>query len=105
VSVVDRLYAALNAHDVDGFVACYTPDATIEDGHDTILARGQAGLRERLDAMLEEHPAARWEPLTRIGVGPFVVQQEEVVGRSGPAKKVCVYLLDGDLIARERVLA
>ena len=105
MSVVDRLYAALNAHDVEGFVACYTPDATIEDGHDRVLARGQAGLRERLDAMLEEHPAAQWELLTRIETGPFVVQHEEVVGRGATTRQVCVYLLDGDLIVRERVLA
>jgi hypothetical protein len=105
VSVVERLYAALNAHDVDAFAACYAPDATIEDGHDAVLARGHAALRERFGGILEEHPAARWVPLERIEVGPFVVLHEEVVGRGEPGRQVCVYLVDGDVILRETVLA
>ena len=105
MSVVERLYAALNAHDVEGFVACYAEDATIEDGHDTVLARGHEGLRARYSGILDQHPGAHWEPLTRIEAGPFVVQHEEVTGRGESRRQVCVYLVAGDLIVRERVLA
>ena len=41
---VERVLAALNAHDLDAFVACYAPDATIEDGEDTVAARGHDAL-------------------------------------------------------------
>lgn len=105
MSVIERLYAALNAHDVEAFVACYAEDATIEDGHDAVLARGHDGLRERYRGILEEHPGARWEVLTSIETGPFVVQHEEVTGRGEPRRQVCVYLLEDDLVVRERVLA
>lgn len=105
VDVVDRVVAALNAHDVDAFAACYAEDATIEDGRDTVLARGHDGVRERLDRILEEYPSARWEVLSRIESGPFVVQHEELSGRGGSRRHVCVFLVDGDRIARELVLA
>lgn len=105
MSVVERVIDAVNAHDLEAFVACYASAATIEDGYDEILARGHAGLRERYGPMLEEHPTARWAVLTRIEAGPFVVQHEEVVGRGDPSRHVCVYLVVDDLIVRERVLA
>ena len=38
--VVARVVDALNAHDVDAFIGCYTEDATVEDGYDDVLARG-----------------------------------------------------------------
>jgi hypothetical protein len=34
-TVIDRLLAAMNALDVDGFVSCYASSATIEDGEDS----------------------------------------------------------------------
>jgi hypothetical protein len=103
--VVDRVVEALNTHDVDAFVACYAEDATIEDGRDTVLACGHDGVRERLDRILEEHPSARWEVLSRIESGPFVVQHEELGGRGDATRHVCVFLVEGDRIARELVLA
>ena len=35
--VLDRYYAAQNAHDVDALVACFTPDATVHDEGRTIV--------------------------------------------------------------------
>ena len=102
--VVDRVVDALNAHDVDAFVACYAEDATIEDGLDEVLARGHDGLRARYAPMFEEFPDARWQTLTRIDSGPFVVQHEEVTGRGEPARHVCIYLVRDGLIGRERIL-
>lgn len=103
--VVDRVLAALNAHDIEGFVACYTDDATIEDGHDRIAARGHDALRERYAPMFERHPEIRVSALSRVDAGPFVVQHEEVTGRGEPERHVAVYLVRDDRIARERLLA
>lgn len=102
--VIDRLLAALNAHDVDAFVACYAEDATIENGHDKVVARGHDELRGRYGPMFEESPDVRVESLSRTEVGPFVVQEERVTGRGEPQRHVAVYLVEDGVIARERLL-
>jgi hypothetical protein len=101
---VDRLLEALNAHDLDAFVACYAADATIENGHDKVVARGHNELRARYGPMFEESPDVRVEPLSRTVVGEFVVQEERVTGRGEPQRHVAVYLVQDGVITRERLL-
>jgi hypothetical protein len=104
MSVADRVLAALNAHDVEAFVACYAADATIEDGYDAVAARGAREIKERYAPMFEQYPALRVEALSRVEVGEFVVQHEEVTGRGDAARHVAVYLVRDDRIVRERLL-
>ena len=54
--VVDRVVAAINARDIESFVACYAEDATIEDGYDRVGIRGRDELRERYVAMFDRFP-------------------------------------------------
>jgi hypothetical protein len=103
--VVDRLLAALNAHDLDAFVSCYASDATIEDAHDRIQARGHDELRARYAPMFESLPNLRVEALHRIDVGDFVVQEERVTGRGLPQRHVAVYHVDANRIRRERLVS
>jgi hypothetical protein len=102
--VVDRVLVALNEHDLDAFVACYAGDATIENGHDDVLVRGQDELRSRYGSMFEQLPDIRVEALARTDVGAFVVQEEVVTGRGEPERHVAVYFVRDGLIARERLL-
>jgi hypothetical protein len=102
--VIDRLLVALNAHDVDAFLACYAQDATIENGHDEVLVRGHDELRSRYGPMFEQLPDVRVEALMRTVVGEFVVQEELVNGRGEPERHVAVYLVRDGLVARERLL-
>ena len=102
---VGRVLDALNAHDLDAFVACYAEQATIEDGYDDVLASGHAGIRARYGPMFAEFPDAQWSVLERIETGEFVVQHEEVTGRGEPARHVAVYLVRDGLITRERLVA
>jgi hypothetical protein len=104
VNVIDRVLAALNAHDLERFVGCYAPEATIEDGYDTVFAHGHAELREKYGAMFDQLPELRVEPGRRTAVGEFVVQEESVIGRGDPLDQVAVYLVRDDLIVRERLL-
>ena len=103
--VVDRVLAALNARDIDAFVACYAEDATIEDGFDRVAARGRDALRERYGDTFGRYPEIRVEAIRRTDVGNFVVQEEAVTGRAGHERHVAVYLIADGLIARERLLA
>ena len=45
VGVIDKQIEAYNAHDIEGFLACYAPDAVIEDGRSNVLMRGIEGIR------------------------------------------------------------
>ena len=101
---VDRVLETLNAHDLDAFVACYAPEATIENGHDKVVARGHDELRARDGPMVDESPDVRVEALSRTVVGEFVVQEERVTGRGEPQRHVAVYLVQDGLIVRERLL-
>jgi hypothetical protein len=102
--LVERLLLALNAHDLEAFVGCYAPDATIEDGYDRVIARGHDELRARYGPAFEQYPEIRVEPLLRTDVGEFVVQEERVSGRGEPTRHVAVYLVRDGLIARERLV-
>jgi hypothetical protein len=103
--VVDRVLAALNARDLDAFVACYAIDATIENGHDEVGARGHDELRARYGPMFERFPDLRIESGWRTTVGEFVVEEETVTGRGEAQRHVAVYLVRDGLIARERLVA
>ncbi len=104
-TVVDRVLAALNARDLEAFVACYDLQATIEDGDDRVLAHGHLEIRNRYGPMFETYPAMHVEPLGRWEVGSFVVQEERVTGRAtGSDRHIALYQLDNELIVRERLL-
>lgn len=106
MSVVERVLEALNAGDVEAFVACYAEDATIEDGYDRVGVRGHDELRARYQAMFDRYPGLRVEPLAPpIEAGEFVIQHERVIGRGDHTEHVAVYLVQDDRIARERLLA
>lgn len=53
IALLERLYAAINARDVDGVVACYAPDArfadTLEDGE----IQGRDGVRAHFVHLFE----------------------------------------------------
>lgn len=103
----EDVVAALTAHDVEAFVACYHEDAKIEEGYDgLVLAHGHDAIRERYGPLLAAHPNAAWTVLHRIVAGEFVIQHEEVTGwiGDGPTRHVCVYLVRDGLIREERVL-
>ena len=103
--VIDRVLAALNARDLEAFVACYNREATIEDGDDRVLAHGHLEIRNRYAPMFESYPTLHVEPLGRWMVGSFVVQEERVTGRTtGSEHHIAVYQLDNELIVRERLL-
>lgn len=103
--VVDRVLAALNARDLETFVGCYAPDATIENGYDEVRVRGRDELHQLYGGMFERFPAIHVEAGWRTDIGAFVVQDETVTGRGGHERHVAVYLIEEGLIARERLVA
>jgi hypothetical protein len=103
--VVDRVVAALNARQIEDFVACYAADASLEDGYDRVAACGHSELRARYAAMFDKYPELHVEAGWRSSVGAFVVQEETVTGRNGDELHVAIYLIADGVIARERLIA
>ena len=67
--VIDRQLAAYNERDLDAFVACYTPDATIVQPDGSVLATGHDEIRERYGELFSGSPNLRAEIAKRIEVG------------------------------------
>ena len=62
-------------------------------------------IRDRYGPMFETYPALHVEPLGQWEVGPFVVQEERVTGRTIESDRhIAVYQLSSGLIVRERLL-
>lgn len=104
-AIIDRVLVALNAHDLEAFVACYDLAATIEDGNDRVLAQGHLEIRNRYGPMFQTYPTLHVELLGRWEFGPFVVQEERVTGRTAESERhIAVYQWANELIVRERLL-
>ena len=78
--VVDQQIAAYNRRDLDGFVACYAPDATVVQPDGSLLASGRDEIRARYGELFEGSPNLRAEISNRIEVGSVVIDEERVTG-------------------------
>ena len=86
-------------------MACYDLAATIEEGNDKVLTHGHLEIRNRYGPMFQTYPTLHVEPLGRWEVGPYVVQEEGVTGRTAESEcHIAVYQLTNELIVRERLL-
>jgi hypothetical protein len=103
---VEQQLRAYNAHDVDEFVGCYATDVVVEDSDGEQLLSGHDQLRARYAQLFADSPDLRAEVVTRIQVGPFVVDEERVTsGPRGDVHAVAIYRLNADgLIDRVRFL-
>jgi hypothetical protein len=105
MDVIDAVVRALSEGDLERFVACYAADARIEDAEGSPLAAGRESIRLRYEEMFRRFPSLGVRKIARLTVGDFVVQEEEVLGRSPqPERHIAIYQLVDGLIARERLL-
>ena len=96
---VDAQLKAYNAHDLDRFVACYSPDVVIRDGQGTILVQGREAMRREFAALFAEEPSLRCEVTTRIDLGSYVVMEERVYRDPEPSiRGVMIYHLSDEAI-------
>jgi hypothetical protein len=101
VNPVEAQVKAYNAHDLDGFLACYSQDIVIRDGEGIVLVRGIEDMRMQFSDLFQESPALHAKILTRIDVGTYVVLEERIEGYGGePLRGVMVYHQTGDTIDR-----
>jgi uncharacterized protein (TIGR02246 family) len=109
VDVVAAQVDAYNARDLERFLECYTPDAVIEDGTGQVLMQGREGMRGVYGQLFAQSPQLHCEIRKRIGVGPYVVDEEAVSGFHldgfpTELRAAAVYRVEGDRIAHVRLL-
>ena len=56
--MIDRYYAAVNAHHVDVQIDCFTPNAVVNDKGEKKVAGGRDAIRKWADAAASGHPFA-----------------------------------------------
>ncbi len=78
--VIDRQIASHIKRDLDAFVACYAPDATVVRPDATILAYGHQEICERYGELIAASPALQAVIANRIEVGSVVIDDERVTG-------------------------
>jgi hypothetical protein len=95
----------VHSRDLDAFVACYTREAVIEDADGGVQMSGRDEIRKSYGELFESRPNLRAEILSRIRVGSYVVDEEEVSGLTGDFHAIAIYTLDHEgFIGRVRVL-
>ncbi len=100
---VARQLDAYNARDIDGFMACWTPDCEYFAFPDTLLAKGAQAVRARhLERFQEPDLFGRLE--ARVVMGNLVVDRETVTRNFadgiGEIEVLAIYKVDGGLIRR-----
>jgi hypothetical protein len=102
---IEAQLAAYNAQDLDAFCACYHDDVRVEDGNGTVLSTGIEVFRQKYAALFAREPANRAAVVQRMRIGPWVIDQERITGRSGPdLHAVAIYRLREGRIACVRFL-
>jgi hypothetical protein len=103
---IEAQLAAYNAQDLDAFCACYHDDVRVEDEHGVVLSTGIATFRQKYAAVFARYPANRAAVVQRMRIGAWVIDEEQVTGRGGPAlHAVAIYRVRDGRIASVRFLA
>jgi hypothetical protein len=107
MDIIEEQVLAYNARDLDRFIATYSPEVVIEDGENNVLMRGHDQMRERYGALFEANPQLHGRILTRLRIGKYTVDEEEVTGRRNfptPVHAIVIYRVEEDKIVHVRVL-
>lgn len=107
MDILDEQVLAYNARDLDRFIATYSPDVVIEDGENNVLMRGHEQMREEYGALFDAKPQLHCRILTRLRIGNYTVDEEEVTGVSNsptPHRAIVIYRVEEDKIVHVRFL-
>ena len=96
--------AAYNAHDVDGFVACYAVDAVVASGEGRTLMTGHAEMREAYGRLFAHHPDVHADVTERLREGDWVVDHEAVHTDGRTTGYVVAYRVRDGVISRAVIL-
>ncbi len=104
-ALVQRQLDAYNAHDLEAFLATYSPDIEIFDISDAASPQmaGTPAMREVYGEMFASMPDLRCDLGNRIADGAFVIDHEIcAMGAPGdpPERAIAIYQVEENLIRR-----
>jgi hypothetical protein len=104
-ALVQRQLDAYNAHDLEAFIATYSPEIEIFDISNASTAQmtGLEGMRAVYGEMFSTMPNLRCDLGNRIADGAFVVDREIcAMGEPGdpPERAIAIYQVEDNLIRR-----
>ena len=76
--VVQTSVDAYNAHDLDGYIACFTPAATFGQLGGRVLLDSRDAMRGFYGQFFAERPNVHCTVRSRSVMGPFVIDLQEV---------------------------
>jgi uncharacterized protein (TIGR02246 family) len=76
--IVQRQVDAYNRHDLEGFLACYAPDAVIQWADGSRRLVGTQEIRARYAPLFASVPAVHAHIAGRLRAGEWTVDEEEV---------------------------
>ncbi|PXX44683.1 nuclear transport factor 2 family protein [Aquitalea magnusonii] len=107
-AVVQQQLDAYNAHDLEGWLATYAPDACQYQHPATLLARGHAEIRQRAIARFAE-PDLHARLLRRQVIGQVVIDHEMVrrnfAEGPGQIELLCLYTVEAGKISSASFIA
>lgn len=101
-AIVQQQVNAYNNHDIEAFVATYSPNVRILKLSDNeIILSGMEALRELYSERFQ-HPNLRGEIAQRMALGDFVIDFERVSGviEGEIVEAIAIYEVQDDLIQR-----
>jgi acetyl esterase/lipase len=101
--VVGREHSAYEAHDLEAFLAMYSPTAQFQTAEGKVL-RGRRSLREYYQPRFEAGQC-KSELVHRMTQGEWVVDQSISHGDGGPTPAIAFYRVQEGLITEVRILA
>lgn len=80
IAIVEKQLEAYNQTDLEGFMACYTPDVQLFDLHThELLASGQEAMR-KIYRQRFANPGLHAHIAQRMVLGNFVIDHEQISG-------------------------
>jgi hypothetical protein len=98
--MIVKAVRAYNAKDLDGYIACFSPDVEVFNASGVLMFKGADKLKDYLETFFLNNPNAKRKILDRVVSGNKIVEREQLVGLKGaPEQSVTsVYELDNGLI-------
>ncbi len=102
VDIIQRQDNAYNAHDIEAFLATYSPDIELYSYPDSLLMSGLEAMRNAYGPRFETTTTLHAEIRNRIVLGNFVVDLERVIGldEGRVVNAVAIYEVEEGLIRR-----
>lgn len=97
---VQKQLEAYNNRDINLFMEQYSDSVKVFNYPNTFRYQGKEIMRERYDAMFKRTPDLTCKLITRMAVGDYVIDQEEVTVKKGdPIRKaIAIYKIENNLI-------